>query len=448
MSRRGRGSSTRPFKTRWSVRSRTTKYRGCRPSSRTSRWMTVFWPSACATTPADWSSPTKLMPATFSCDKVARSEAESFSAIVSDGRRILVGAFPIVERNQKAYLVILHDLSFIDARSGEAQGFVVAALAGVAIAIAGVASVFVVVMLRGWMKSLRRAVEEVRSGADFVTARARQIRDRRSDQEAAGRNRSRPRNHHVKTDRLVARHAAGAVAQDAAGCRGARHFQPRAIHPQSGERQDLLQTPASGLVSALEPVIRACGGTWIAHGSGNADRETVDRDDKIGVPPDAPSYTLRRIWISDEEQDGYYYGLANEGLWPLCHIAFVRPQFREADWQQYEAINERFADAVVQEAKTAGPDRSGPGLPFRARAPDDPGAPAAGHDHHVLAYPLAQRGDIQHLPLEGAHHRRAAGQHDPGISHPVPLQQFLRDGRPLRRKPHRSGARNGHVGRP
>ena len=116
-----------------------------------------------------------------------------------------------------------------------------------------------------------------------------------------------------------------------------------------------LQTPASGLVSALEPVIRACGGTWIAHGSGSADRETVGPDDKIGVPPDAPSYTLRRIWITDEEQDGYYYGLANEGLWPLCHIAFVRPQFRESDWRLYEKINARFADAVAQEAKTEDP---------------------------------------------------------------------------------------------
>ena len=110
-------------------------------------------------------NPTKLMPATFSCDKVARSEAESFSTIVNDGRPILVGAFPIVERNQKSYLIILHDLSFIDTRSGEAQGFVIAILAGVAIAIAGVAAAFIVVMLRGWMKSLRRAVEEIQSGA-------------------------------------------------------------------------------------------------------------------------------------------------------------------------------------------------------------------------------------------------------------------------------------------
>lgn len=116
-----------------------------------------------------------------------------------------------------------------------------------------------------------------------------------------------------------------------------------------------LQIPASGLVSALEPVMRACRGTWIAHGSGTADRETVDGADRIAVPPDDPEYVLRRVWISEEEQDGYYYGLANEGLWPLCHIAFTRPTFRRSDWETYRAVNERFADAVVAEAKTSEP---------------------------------------------------------------------------------------------
>jgi len=117
----------------------------------------------------------------------------------------------------------------------------------------------------------------------------------------------------------------------------------------------VVQRPASGLVSALEPIIRACGGTWIAHGSGSADRETVDEHDRIRVPEAAPAYTLRRIWISEEEQDGYYYGFANEGLWPLCHIVFVRPTFRLRDWQLYRQINQRFADAVVAEARTEDP---------------------------------------------------------------------------------------------
>jgi len=107
--------------------------------------------------------------------------------------------------------------------------------------------------------------------------------------------------------------------------------------------------PASGVVTALEPVLLACNGTWIANGSGNADRELVDTHDHLRVPPDHPSYTLRRVWLTDEEDKGYYEGFSNEGLWPLCHIAHTRPVFRPGDWLQYQKINRRFADAVLQE---------------------------------------------------------------------------------------------------
>jgi len=126
------------------------------------------------------------------------------------------------------------------------------------------------------------------------------------------------------------------------------------IHSKKdGEIQ--VHRPASGLVTAVEPVMRACSGTWIAHGSGNADRETVDAHDRVMVPPDKPEYNLRRIWMSEEEEKGYYYGFANEGLWPLCHIAHVRPVFRTSDWEQYVKINQRFADAVVKEADSDNP---------------------------------------------------------------------------------------------
>jgi len=107
--------------------------------------------------------------------------------------------------------------------------------------------------------------------------------------------------------------------------------------------------PASGVVTALEPVLVACDGTWIANGSGNADREVTDASDRLRVPPDHPSYTLRRVWLSDEEDKGYYKGFSNEGLWPLCHIAHTRPIFRPEDWLQYQKINRRFADTVLQE---------------------------------------------------------------------------------------------------
>jgi trehalose 6-phosphate synthase len=110
-----------------------------------------------------------------------------------------------------------------------------------------------------------------------------------------------------------------------------------------------LIIPASGVVTAIEPVLVACDGTWIAHGSGSADRDFSDQFDHQRVPPEHPSYTLRRVWLSSEEEKGYYQGFANEGIWPLCHIAHTRPVFRPEDWVQYQRVNRRFADAVLQE---------------------------------------------------------------------------------------------------
>jgi trehalose 6-phosphate synthase len=111
----------------------------------------------------------------------------------------------------------------------------------------------------------------------------------------------------------------------------------------------VCSVPASGLVTALEPVLRACDGTWIAQGTGDADRETVDENSRLRVPPDEPLYTLRRVWLTKEEEEGFYLGFANEGLWPLCHIAHTRPTFHVRDWDHYRKVNERFADALVEE---------------------------------------------------------------------------------------------------
>ena len=119
-------------------------------------------------------------------------------------------------------------------------------------------------------------------------------------------------------------------------------------HVREGKSVEAI-IPASGLVSALQPVLRACDGTWVAHGSGDADRETVDPHDRLRVPPEEPRYTLRRVWLTKEEEEGYYYGFANEGLWPLCHIAHTRPIFRLSDWEHYQKANRKFAEAVLEE---------------------------------------------------------------------------------------------------
>lgn len=109
--------------------------------------------------------------------------------------------------------------------------------------------------------------------------------------------------------------------------------------------------PASGVITGVEPVMKACGGTWVAHGAGEMDKEMVDAQDRVRVPPTEPVYTLRRVWLNKEEENGYYYGFSNEGLWPLCHIAHTRPIFREKDFRHYQAVNEKFAQALLEEIK-------------------------------------------------------------------------------------------------
>jgi trehalose-6-phosphate synthase len=109
-------------------------------------------------------------------------------------------------------------------------------------------------------------------------------------------------------------------------------------------------TTAGGLTTALRPILASSGGTWIAHGGGAADRQLADEQGRLMVPPENPTYTLRRVWLTKEQEQGHYYGLSNEGLWPLCHITFNRPEFRLNDWERYREVNRIFADAVLDEA--------------------------------------------------------------------------------------------------
>lgn len=293
------------------------------------------------------------MPGSFSCEKIARGEAESFANVRVEARQILVAAFPIVTKTGKrSYFVILTDLSFAAARSAQVMAFLLSALAGAALVLLVVGGLFAALMLRSWTNSLRRAVEEIRDGSGLrprsavTPAIERDLRRllRESDLlSVSGQVDWNPRS---LRDLLNG-------ALPGAEVMVVSNREPY-IHNKSGDKI-VLQSPASGLVSALEPVMRACGGTWIAHGSGSADREMVDASDRVRVPESSPAYTLRRIWISEEEQDGYYYGFANEALWPLCHIVFVRPTLRNSDWELYRRINQRFADAVIAEARTEDP---------------------------------------------------------------------------------------------
>src|SRR3989344_881868 len=122
------------------------------------------------------------------------------------------------------------------------------------------------------------------------------------------------------------------------------------IHTKVGNKISYY-FPASGMATAIEPVMQATGGTWIAHGSGDADRLVVDKNDTIQVPPNDPKYTLKRVWLTDEEEKGYYYGFSNEALYPLCLMAHTRPIFSKNDWEQYKKVNGKFAKTVLSEIK-------------------------------------------------------------------------------------------------
>ncbi len=256
-------------------------------------------------------------------------------------------------------LILLHDMSFITRRSDETKRYIVYFFMGLAIVVSLVTVIVAQLSWRGWMagmRSLLRGEGLLRQPTVGVQGNLREFKPIVRDlqqliNELASETRARDESQVTWTaDALRAILHSELRGEDVIVVSNREPY----IHQRRGERID-VQRPASGLVTALEPIMRACSGTWIAHGSGSADREVVDKHDRIAVPPENPAYQIRRVWLSSEEEAGYYYGFANEGLWPLCHIAHVRPIFRSSDWTQYVAVNQKFAKAVVSEAKTSAP---------------------------------------------------------------------------------------------
>jgi len=301
---------------------------------------------------------TKDFPADLRCDGLAEYSA-------ADGKHVLeiptgplhVAAQAIeVPDGTKAMLVLVHDMRFVQRRSDETRRYLFYFFVALAASVALITTVIAQLSWRGWVHGLRAllrgegllrpasmmAVPELRPIARDVKALIRELeaRYRPRDEEQLAWNAQTLRS--VLEGELKG-HEVIVVSN-------------REPYIHVRDRDSVrVQRPASGLVTALEPVMRACSGTWIAHGSGSADRETVDANDRVDVPPDHPAYRLRRVWLSPEEEAGYYSGFANEGLWPLCHNAHVRPTFRSHDFEHYRTINARFADAVVAESRTEDP---------------------------------------------------------------------------------------------
>lgn len=302
---------------------------------------------------------TAEFPAEFTCDWVAHQVRTTTDAVVPSswhhagslpGGPVMVSAIPVPDADLiLGSVVLVHDLSFADRRDASTRRFILIAFAFLAVA-ASLTTIFVARLTsRSWSEEIRRLARgEAPTRSEFRPV-LRDVRDlverimveKETDSEGGTWTPQRLKS-------TLARHLQGERVVIVA------NREPY-IHERQEDGSIKVVHPASGLVTALEPVMRACSGVWIAHGGGSADRETVDRNGRIGVPPGEESYFVRRVWLTKEEERGYYYGFSNEGLWPLCHIADARPTFRGDDWQHYQAVNIRFADAVCAEVDSDDP---------------------------------------------------------------------------------------------
>ena len=256
-------------------------------------------------------------------------------------------------------LIIVHDLSVAGRRVDDTRNYLIALILVIGVVTSLVAVVVARWSRKEWMNSMRTLLNEARkpNAADDVIAPQHQefqpiLRDIKNLMQELEDNRTIRDDQQLNwTPEKLREILACELSGDEVIVVSNR--QPY-IHSRVGDQIE-VHFPASGLVTAMEPIVRACSGVWVAHGNGSADREVVDERDRVKVPPDHPQYEIHRVWLSKEEELGYYYGFSNEGLWPLCHIAHTRPIFRSSDWQEYVKVNQKFADAVVRDARSADP---------------------------------------------------------------------------------------------
>ncbi|MBC7562029.1 MAG: trehalose-6-phosphate synthase [Gemmatimonadaceae bacterium] len=302
---------------------------------------------------------TPSLPPELRCDSLARFMTEDPAAHVLSSARgpLLVSVRALASDSAPSgELVLVHDMSFVGRRSEETRKYLFYVFAALGLTVSLITVVVAQLSWRGWEQGLRALMrgEGILRPTDKhdrpeLRPIARDLRALIQDIQSE---------HRAREDDQAPWDAAALKAILGGDLRGhevivVSNREPY-MHMFQGD-EIVVKQPASGLVTALEPIMRACSGTWIAHGSGTADRQVVDRHDRVGVPADTPAYQIRRVWLSTQEESGYYYGFSNEGLWPLCHNAHVRPTFRATDWEQYVAVNRKFAEAVVQEATSSDP---------------------------------------------------------------------------------------------
>src|SRR5881396_613726 len=300
---------------------------------------------------------TPTLPAEIRCAELEKFSGPADHLLKSRDGPLLVSVRLLDAQGPSAgTLVLVHDMSFVARRSAETRKYLFYFFVGLGAVVSLITVVIAQLSWRGWVHGLHALLRgegllRPTDEPDVPELRpiARDLRALISDLEAEHRSRD-DEQLAWTPDTLRAILHGDLRGQEVMVVSNREPY----IHVREGD-EIAVWRPASGLVTALEPIMRACSGTWIAHGGGSADRDVVDRHDRVGVPPEDPAYQLRRVWLSPEQETGYYYGFANEGLWPLCHIAHVRPTFRTADWEQYVSVNRTFSRAVVDEANSPDP---------------------------------------------------------------------------------------------
>ena len=302
---------------------------------------------------------TSAFPAAVGCTPSESAEERNWVLQLVDGP-LHVSSNPIIADGVKqGELVVVHDMSFVQRRSADTKKAVLWLFAAIATVVALITVVIAEISWRGWVVGLKALLsgETLLRSPLGLQSTAPELRPIARDLQALVRDLEAERHSRDESQTSWGPEALRRILrQDLKGDEVliVSNREPY-IHVRRKDNVIEIQRPASGLVTALEPIVRATSGTWIAHGAGSADRETVDKHDHVLVPPERPSYRIRRVWLSQEEEQGYYFGFANEGLWPLCHIAHTRPVFRTPDWEHYQTVNQRFADIVADEARTEDP---------------------------------------------------------------------------------------------
>lgn len=300
---------------------------------------------------------TQTFPATLKCEDPALKDEEKSDVVHQEKGSLHVAVHRIESEGQRlGRLVLVHDMSFIERRSSDTKKYIFYLFAGLAAVISLITVIIAQLSLRGLVSGMRALLKGEGLLKPLSQIKSRELLPLAKDLRALVRDLEQDRRVKDESQLTWAPKTLKTILhEDLAGDEVliVSNREPY-IHVRKGEQIE-VQVPASGLVTALEPIMRACSGTWIAHGSGSADREVVDEKDHVRVPPEHPSYQIRRVWLTKEQEAGFYYGFANEGLWPLCHIAHTRPTFRTSDWKQYVEVNEKFAKAVIEESKTEDP---------------------------------------------------------------------------------------------